>query len=671
MCRCLSILSVAVLVFGRLDQSEAGETWRSHAPMRPLAKPSGRPLAEGPARFVDAIKGSDAADGSRASPWKTLGHAVGRLRAGETLYLRAGVYYEHVVVSLRGTAERPITIRSFPGELAVLDGGLREFFETPDKAWEPCPDGVAGEYRSTRMYADLGGEDGQTNVLGNFGDSMVPLHGYRFLGDLRSGNVYWNVKKNVGPEDSIYCGPGIFFDVKSGRIHVRLAPTNMKYLAERDNYRGESDPRKLPLVIAGHKGGPPLAVRGAKYLRFQDLVVRGARGPTVEVSASANIDFDGLTVYGGAACFSVKETAGLRLVNTACRGLAAPWTFRGSLKYRAIESRLFSASGWTPTAVINRDFELAWSEFTDSVDGIFIGNVKNVRLHHNLLDNVSDDGLFLTAGTGDDGTTPGGDVAISQNLFSRCLTTFAFGVGHGRQKVLAKGLQTGSGVRIYRNVFDYRRPVHYHQPRSANDPQEVTSKGRFAGDHGGPAWEPMDIYHNTIIADDVPRYTYGTVGLGDHMGKGTRRRVFNNIVVQLQALPGATLPPTSSDFQADGNLHWSVVQGPNFKGDLFAKFRQSKAFAESQKHYAPGWGAGDVFADPKFVKFSADWRRPMDLRLRPESPAVNAGVPLPATWPDPLSQVDKGKRDLGALPLDVRPWHVGVPGRLMMFGEEK
>jgi hypothetical protein len=272
--------------------------------------------------------------------------------------------------------------------------------------------------------------------------------------------------------------------------------------------------------------------------------------------------------------------------------------------------------------------------------------VKNVRVHHNLLDNVSDDGIFLTAGTAADDTTPGGDIAIGQNLFSRCLTTFAFGVGRGRQKALANGLQTGSGVYIYRNVFDYRRPVHYHQPRSASEPQQVTSKGRFATYHGGPAWEPMNIYHNTIIADDVPRYTYGTAGLGDHMGHGTRRRVFNNIIVQLQALPGATLPPVSSDFQADGNLHWS------------------------KKRYPSGWGAADRFADPKFVKLAADWRTPMDLRLRPDSPTVDAGVGVPETWPDPVKMDDRGRPDIGALPQGARVWRVGVRGRLTMFGEE-
>ena len=63
------------------------------------------------------------------------------------------------------------------------------------------------------------------------------------------------------------------------------------------------------------------------------------------------------------------DTAGLRLTHCACRGMSAPWMYRGALKYRSVEARLFSASGHMPTGVDNRDFEIAYSEFTDSEDG--------------------------------------------------------------------------------------------------------------------------------------------------------------------------------------------------------------------------------------------------------------------------------------------------------------
>jgi hypothetical protein len=653
-------LSVAVLA----GAPAVGQTKVvSHPPMRPLPAASNRPLEKGPGFFVDPLKGNDKQSGSEAQPWKTLGHAVGNLKPGDTLYLRGGTYYEHVVATCSGTADRPITVRSFPGELAILDGGLREFFEGPEKAWEPCPGGALGEFRSTRIFPNLGEKADSTNVLGNFGDSMVPLHGYRLRGDLQSTNMYWHDKVRTDKDASIYCGPGLYYDVQTRRIHIRLAHTTLKGLHD-DNYRGETDPRKLRLVVAGRGSQPPLTLRGTRHVRVQDLVARGCVAATISVIDGRNLEFDGVTAYGGGAAIKVIDTAGLRVINTACRGIAAPWTFRGSLKYRAFEARIFSASGWAPTGADNRDFELAYSEFTDCVDGIFLGSVKNVKFHHNLVDNISDDGIFLTATTGFDGVTPGGDVHIYQNLLSRCLTTFAFGVGHGRQKTLPGGRrQTGSGVIVYRNVFDFRRPVMYHQPTSPDGPQEITSPGRFAGDHGGPAWEPMTVYHNTIIARHEKGYDYGTYGLSP---RSSTNRLFNNIVVQLDKFPSIALLSAKSDFQVDHNLHWSVAQGQ--AADFLPKFQKSKVFEESKKQYAPGWTAHDRFADPKFVKFGSSWKEAVDLGLQAASPAIDAGLVLPKEWPDPLGALDKGKPDLGAVPLGAEPARVGVRGRLTQFG---
>jgi hypothetical protein len=640
-------------------------------------------MSDGPAYFVDPKAGDDGNRGTREAAWRTLEYAVGQLKPGDVLYLRGGVYYEHVTVKAKGTSEKPITIRSFPGELAVIDGGLREFFETPAAAWEPCPDGADGEFRSVKTYPDLGGSDGGTNVLGNFGDSMVPLHGCRFLADLRNSNEYFYKLNAAKTEagDGVYCGPGVFYDTNTGRIHVRLAHTHQKALGT-DNYRGETDPRNVPLVIAGLNAGSPLSIDGARYLSVQDIVVRGARTATVSVTDSFNIVFDGVTAYGGSTAFAVRESGGLRLWNCALRGIAAPWTYRASLKYRAIEARIFSASGWAPTGADNHDFELAYSEFTDCVDGVFTGNVKNVRFHHNLLENLSDDGIFLTAGTAYDGTTPGGNVHIYQNLLSRCLTTCAFGVGHGRQKMTPLGRQAGAGVFIYRNIFDFRRPVMYTQPKE--DELQIASFGRVAGDHGGPLWEPMTIYHNTILPAEPPFRNYYLSGMGGHLAEASMRRLFNNIVVQTSGPPGNVLPSVvppesatraasalsakmSIGFQADGNLHWSQSEQTTFEV-MFTRFRGSPDYQASKQLYRPGWAAHDVVADPKFVSFDANWQAALDCRLRPDSTALNAGVPIPDDWPDPLRAVDRGKPDIGAIPAGVGPWRIGARGRLTAFG---
>src|SRR5579862_9104115 len=138
-------------------------------PIRPLPEISQRPKAEGPALFVDAVRGSDTNPGSEQAPWKTVQHALSQLAPGDTLYLRAGVYYETVRCSLAGEPGRPITIRACPGERAILDGGFREFAESPASAWVPSEGNAPDEYRSARPYRNVIG------VCGMFGDTRIGL----------------------------------------------------------------------------------------------------------------------------------------------------------------------------------------------------------------------------------------------------------------------------------------------------------------------------------------------------------------------------------------------------------------------------------------------------------------------------------------------------------------
>ena len=673
--RCLLVFAVshAVGVSFAIEPTE----YRSHAPARPLPVASNRARSDGPAYFV-ATNGNDAHAGSEAQPWRTLAHAVGKLQPGDTLSLRGGTYHEHVATTLVGTAEKPITIRSDPGELAILDGGLREFLDDPATAWEPCPDGVPGEFWSTKTYSGLDPNAGDLKVslLGNFADSMTPIHGYWNRGDLQSDNPFFNLNDGepksgkVGSAKHVYCGPGVWYDSATNRIHCRLAHTKLAGLGD-NNYRGETDPRRMPLVLAPWSSGSVLTLTDSRFVRLQDLVLRGARQPTLWLAGGANLELDGLTIYGGQAPIKADGVIGLRMSHTACRGLAAPWTFRGSLKYRSIESRLFTTSGWDPTGTDGRNYEIAYCEFTDSVDGVFIGNIDTVAFHHNLLDNVSDDGVFVTAATAYDGETPGGGHLVFQNRFARCLSTFAFGVGHARQKIIADAergkwgtKQLGRGLTITRNVFDFRQPVHYHWPAGPDEPQELTFLGRFAGDHGSPGWEPMTITHNTLLTGDPPRYEYATNGFSGGVGNGSRRRVFNNIVCQLRGLPGQWLPDGKADYAADGNLLWSASDGSTTSA------LPKPRYPRDQTPPPETWTARDQFADPNFVVFDPDWRKPVDLRLRDDSPAVNRGVEIPAAdrGLDPLRSFDEGIPDVGAVPRGVTPWRVGCRGRLDVFG---
>jgi len=637
--------------------SVSAATPLSHEPPRPLPVASSRALPAGEVRVIDAALGDDAAAGTEAAPWRTLDHAIAAMPKGGVLCLRGGTHYGHPVIRTVASKALPLIIRPWPGQLAILDGGEPAFATNPESAWEPCADGVPGEFRSTKTYPLLKEDtakdgDGEVLAMGRFIDSMIPLHGARFHGDLQSDNPWWNIDSKVGGKEFVYCGPAVWQDGKSGRIHCRLAHTQLPGLGP-DNYTGPTDARKVPLCIATAATGPALTLQGARHVTLQDIVIRGSAAATLLIQDCADITLDGVTIYGGGKAMLVRDSAGLRMIHSACRGVSAPWMYRGALKYRSVEARLFSATSWMPTGADNRDFELAWSEFTDSEDGVFIGNVRGVRIHHCLIENMTDDGVFLTAPSGYDGNVAGGDVRLWQNRFSRCLTTFAFGVGHGRQITKSDGVQTGNGVWITRNIFDFRRPVHYHWPKSADDKQEPYFRARFGGDHGSPAWEPIWFYHNTMVGGHVERPDFGSPGLGAGMGKGTVRHVLNNILSTDIGEPGTALPKNLARFHAEGNVLWSFDPATTAADAWKAKLQRS----------SPTVAAANHILDPGFAHHSADWREDVDLHAN--CPDLKDGVAIPAAWFDPFRS-----REIGAVPKSEQPWRIGIGGRIDVFGRK-
>lgn len=559
--------------FAAISGLEAAERFKSHPALRPLPTASDRPQAKGPAYFVDAAKGNDENDGTEKGAWKSIAHALTQIGAGDTLYLRGGVYYEHVYCSVAGTVEKPITIRAYPGELAVIDGALREFFTDPAKAWEPVADGAKGEFRSAAAFKNL------RNVHGRFGDSMVGLQVYYHIEDLRGER---------------YVGPGIWYNRATGHVHVRLAhyeasglvrartPLTLKYLPHRlhklESYRGETDPRKLPLIIAPFHS-VPLLIDRAQHVRFQDLVIRGGGYDAVDIRHGEHLEFDNVTIYAGAYGLRARNTGPLKLHDSAIYGSVPPWSTRGetSLKERPWESKGRNLTRLNTHALIipaagdeysvyyfpyNHLWEISYCEFADAHDGVYMGDVDGLKFHHNYLHNFQDDGVYLSSFR-KLYYPQHGPRQFYQNLISGCIMSFAFG-GDAR---------LSSDVHVYRNILDAAAVV---------------------SDHGSPPWESMRWYHNTILAN--PRFM-----LQSRTG-GRPWQAFNNLL-----LVGK---------QTEGKPQEGAEYGGNFAGD--PHFVKPGDF-----RLQPGSPAVDAGAP-----LPADWSDPL-RRLEKGKPDAGA-IPLGA-----------------------------------------
>jgi hypothetical protein len=381
----------------------------------------------------------------------------------------------------------------------------------------------------------------------------------------------------------------------------------------------------------------------------------------IHVYGSEDVELDHLTVFGGFPGLLVNASKNVRAMHSAFRGLAAPWTARAHMKYRGTASYQVILQNHQP---LNEHLEFAWCEFTDDHDFAFLRFAKDLRFHHNFVDNFNDDGLEcgpkLRAHT----------LFIHQNRIGRCLIPFT-------QHEIAKDESPldhdpKAGVFVFRNVIDLRGGT-YKAPPAQADPGGafLREEGHLVGDHGGPTWPVLRFYHNTVLRHTPVFRDSFLFGLGAQGLRHTERDVFNNLFVQTERVPGVNFTgmKQAENLPEGGNVLWGQKDGPAFKGDVFAKFRASALFRDSRKRYEPGWTTHDKMADPKFVRLPADESLPADLRLQADSPAVNAGQRLPPEWPDPLRAADEREPDSGVLPRGAEPWGVGVDGRISLFGE--
>ena len=637
----------AVFVAVSISLGTAGaEQPLSHKPLRKLPTPSQRAPAADANKFADPIRGDDAADGSAAHPWRTISFALTQLRAGDTLNLRSGTFYEQVRCAIRGTAEKPITIRSAQGELAVIDAGLREFFESPEKAWEPVA-GSDDEFRSTQTYGNI------RYALGSFGDSFIGLNTYYYAMDLRAQNEMWDRAK---PDDKnsdvkpVYCGPGLWYDPATGRIHARLAHTHLK---NTDNYAGPTDPRKVPLIVVPSHH-VPLKLDGAEHIVFQDLVVRGGGHYTIELAQTLGITFDNVTMWAGANGLHAFGARDLTLHRCGFYGNVPPWTFRTDTSLRTYPERgerditrlnthalLLPNSGRESDVYAfpqNDRWTISYCEFGDGHDGIYLGGL-NADFHHNLIDGTQDDGIYLSPMYHRYTKTPD-VIRIHENVIRRCLTPLAFG---GKEN-------TTDVVYVYRNVIDCRLPISTGRPSTA-EPEPRFQAGKPLGDHGSPPWSSMWFMNNTLLMRDQARSA--EMALVDAAHADRPRYVLNNLFVHEARLP-ALSPAIVGLRISDGNLYWSHTTNDVDTTKFFAKFRASPAYAESKEFYPAGFGSASRIGDPKLNE---------DYTLGAGSAAIDAGVEAPelikAVLADPIRAADQGAPDIGALPLGSQLFKVG------------
>jgi Divergent InlB B-repeat domain/Right handed beta helix region len=85
----------------------------------------------GAATYYVATDGDNSNSGTVSMPWETIQYAMNQLSAGDTVYVRGGVYNELVIVTVSGSeVAGSVMLSSYPGETAIIDGtGLQVDYE--------------------------------------------------------------------------------------------------------------------------------------------------------------------------------------------------------------------------------------------------------------------------------------------------------------------------------------------------------------------------------------------------------------------------------------------------------------------------------------------------------------------------------------------------------------
>jgi uncharacterized repeat protein (TIGR01451 family) len=77
--------------------------------------------AQGAVYYV-APTGNNSNPGTEAQPWRTIQKAANTLVAGDTVYIKAGIYQEQVIPQNSGSAGNSITYAAYPGDTVTIDG---------------------------------------------------------------------------------------------------------------------------------------------------------------------------------------------------------------------------------------------------------------------------------------------------------------------------------------------------------------------------------------------------------------------------------------------------------------------------------------------------------------------------------------------------------------------
>ncbi|HLB46018.1 MAG TPA: hypothetical protein VJL59_03230, partial [Anaerolineales bacterium] len=349
--------------------------------------------AASPLGYYVATDGVDVGDhGTADAPWRSLGYALSRLKAGDTLYVRGGTYYEHdLVVNLSGTPSAPITIQGYPCEEARIDGGFPLFRQENNDDWEIF-DSKIEEWRSRSAVA---AGDKAKLVFGfivgisDYRNERVRLVPYAAPEHLRTTNEVHVADENDAKP--IYVGPGVWRDPATGRIHIRLVNNVVPVPLT-------GDPRKISLHLS--TASSVLKMSNAAHLTLRNLTLQNARSAFLLEGVNHHLVFERITTWALSG-IDVRDADGTTENSFITVSQSRFYNDYPAWVYWSDVKRPPKAAGLLETGAIrlrngSHDWDISWNHFRGGFDGPSQrDNTHNIKYHHNLVEAYADDAFEL------------------------------------------------------------------------------------------------------------------------------------------------------------------------------------------------------------------------------------------------------------------------------------
>jgi len=533
--------------------------------------------------FYVSTTGSDSNSGTISSPWGSLGHALTSLGPGDNLYLREGTYYESgISIGLDGTSSQPITIQSYPGEQAVIDGGVPYFKTTDQGEWE-LVDETISLYRSTRTFSG----DFVGAWMMDYGIQVIE-YGSSETAACCSGSGIDSTIYTPSGSTPIYMGPGV--EITDNHIYIRLE------LGPDDRYTYEGDPINFPTDpdpnhhrINIFTTDRLISFSGASYLILRDIEFVGAIRIMQWDSSTHNIKLDGCTIkhnrYG-------ILTGGLDSEIHDCvfdNGMPE-YVFWTDVKNGCNECN--EAASEFQSFALNgpmNGFYIHHNVFKNTMDGVWVTGGQDIRITENTFMNTRDDALNLVWGVG---------AEIDRNMFWRVVAGISLNPGSD---------SSGGHAYIHHNIIDntyYQRggrPGNYRQ-NVWPEWSVVAPFSRHGSVNANAYWK---LYQNTIL---VRKGGYGHAADLSIISENPEKYVYNNLFYSMDDC--GIFSSIGANYE--GNVYWQVSADDSYSG---------------QDKIDPGFD--DNLIDDSNFDSSTIWDRYM-----PTNPLVfTQGVTIPVNWP--------------------------------------